>query len=78
MTMPKDGSEPREVFATVVGELYLRRPNIFVGYHYNLAATECLSDDVWFCTGNVGNQDAKENFQIMDRVKEQLTRPKGF
>jgi hypothetical protein len=33
MTVPEDSSEPRDVFATVVGELDLRRPNIFVGYH---------------------------------------------
>ncbi|CAL5869569.1 uncharacterized protein PFLUO_LOCUS3799 [Penicillium psychrofluorescens] len=78
MTMPEDGSEPREVSAPEVGELYLRGPNIFLGYHNNPAATkECLSDDGWFRTGDVGYQDAKGNFYITDRVKE-LIKYKGF
>ncbi|KAJ5896803.1 phenylacetyl-CoA ligase [Penicillium subrubescens] len=44
---------------------------------FNLVAAECLSRDVWFRTGNVGEQNAKENFQIADRVKE-LNKSQGF
>ncbi|KAI9372082.1 hypothetical protein BJX61DRAFT_466536 [Aspergillus egyptiacus] len=78
MTMPEDGSEPREVPTGEVGELYLRGPNIFKGYHNNPAATaDSISPDGWFRTGDVGYQDAKGNFYITDRVKE-LIKYKGF
>lgn len=78
MTMPEDGSEPQEVAKGEVGELYVRGPNVFLGYHHNPAATkECLSADGWFRTGDVGYQDTKGNFFITDRVKE-LIKYKGF
>lgn len=78
MSMPEDGSEAKEVAVGEVGELYLRGPNIFLGYHQNPAATkECLSEDGWFRTGDVGYQDAMGNFYITDRVKE-LIKYKGF
>lgn len=78
MTIPEDGSEPREVPAGEVGELYMRGPNIFLGYHNNPAATaDCLSPDGWFRTGDVGYQDKDGNFYITDRVKE-LIKYKGF
>ncbi|KAF9890638.1 hypothetical protein FE257_005769 [Aspergillus nanangensis] len=78
MTSPDDGSEPQEVATGKVGELYLRGPNIFVGYHANPTATaESLSSDGWFRTGDVGYQDAHNNFYITDRVKE-LIKYKGF
>jgi acyl-CoA synthetase (AMP-forming)/AMP-acid ligase II len=77
MTIPED-SEPREVSRGEVGELYLRGPNVFLGYHQNPAATqECLSDDGWFRTGDVGYQDSRDNLFITDRVKE-LIKYKGF
>ncbi|KAE8134985.1 hypothetical protein BDV38DRAFT_294956 [Aspergillus pseudotamarii] len=77
MTMPEDESEPREVAAGEVGELYMKGPNIFQGYHNNPAATaECLTDG-WFRTGDVGYQDKNGNFYITDRVKE-LIKYKGF
>ncbi|GIJ98696.1 hypothetical protein Aspvir_000815 [Aspergillus viridinutans] len=78
MTMPEDGSEPREVPVGEVGELYLRGPNVFLGYHNNPEATaNCLSKDGWFQTGDVGYQDKDNNFYITDRVKE-LIKYKGF
>ncbi|KAE8335291.1 hypothetical protein BDV24DRAFT_10952 [Aspergillus arachidicola] len=77
MTMPEDESEPREVSVGEVGELYLKGPNIFQGYHNNPAATaDCLTDG-WFRTGDVGYQDKNGNFYITDRVKE-LIKYKGF
>ena len=78
MTMPEDGSEPQEVKVGEVGELYMRGPNIFLGYHNNPSATsDCLSPDGWFRTGDVGYQDKDGNFYITDRVKE-LIKYKGF
>lgn len=78
MTMPEDGSAPTEVAVGEVGELYLSGPNVFLGYHQNLEATRnCLSEDGWFQTGDVGYQDSKGHFYITDRVKE-LIKYKGF
>ncbi|KAL4998051.1 hypothetical protein BDV10DRAFT_168157 [Aspergillus recurvatus] len=78
MTMPEDDSEPTEVPTGEVGELYLRGPNVFQGYHNNPAATaDSISPDGWFRTGDVGYQDPKGNFYITDRVKE-LIKYKGF
>ncbi|KAL3456614.1 hypothetical protein BJX64DRAFT_39039 [Aspergillus heterothallicus] len=78
MSMPEDASEPREVPTGEVGELYVRGPNVFLGYHNNPAATaDSISPEGWFRTGDVGYQDAKGNFYITDRVKE-LIKYKGF
>jgi acyl-CoA synthetase (AMP-forming)/AMP-acid ligase II len=78
MTTPDDDSEPKEVGVGEVGELYVRGPNVFKGYHNNPSATAaCLSPDGWFRTGDVGYQDAEGNFYITDRVKE-LIKYKGF
>ncbi|KAH8698307.1 putative phenylacetyl-CoA ligase [Talaromyces proteolyticus] len=78
MTSPEDDSEPVEVPVGQVGELYVRGPNIFLGYHKNKKATDgCLSADGWFRTGDVGYQDKDFHFYITDRVKE-LIKYKGF
>lgn len=78
MTTPEDGSEPQEVATGEAGELYVRGPNVFLGYHNNPEATAgCLSPDGWFRTGDVGFQDANHNFYITDRVKE-LIKYNGF
>ncbi|OQV10171.1 AMP-binding enzyme domain-containing protein [Cladophialophora immunda] len=70
-----DGS--KELPRGKVGELYVRGPNVFGGYHNNPNATaECLEDG-WFRTGDVGFLDDKGNLTITDRVKE-LIKYKGF
>jgi 4-coumarate--CoA ligase len=78
MTSPEDDSAPTEVEVGQVGELYMRGPNVFLGYHNNATATAASVDsDGWFRTGDVGYQDAAGNFFITDRVKE-LIKYKGF
>lgn len=60
------------------GELWIRGPNIFKGYHNNPSGTaNALTPDGYFKTGDVGHQDADGNFYITDRVKE-LIKYKGF
>lgn len=60
------------------GELYVRGPNVFLGYHNNPAATTAsLSPDGWYRTGDVGFVDKEGNLFITDRVKE-LIKYKGF
>lgn len=67
-----------EVAAGETGELYVRGPNVFLGYHHNGPATrDCLGADGWFRTGDVGHLDGQGNLFITDRVKE-LIKYKGF
>lgn len=66
-----------EVPAGQTGELWLKGPNIFQGYHNNPEATQAVLSDGYFKTGDVGHQDADGNFFITDRVKE-LIKYKGF
>lgn len=67
-----------EVPAGQTGELWIKGPNIFKGYHNNPEATNAaLTEDGYLKTGDVGHQDADGNFFITDRVKE-LIKYKGF
>lgn len=60
------------------GELYIRGPNIFKGYHKNPSATAAaITQDGYFRTGDIGHVDPQGNFYITDRVKE-LIKYKGF
>lgn len=68
----------RELPLGAAGELYVKGPNVFKGYHNNAEATaECLSPDGWFRTGDVGYITERGNLFITDRVKE-LIKYKGF
>jgi len=72
------GEAPCELQQGSVGELHVRGPNVFNGYHKNPdATTECLSADGWFRTGDVGLINERGNLFITDRVKE-LIKYKGF
>ncbi|KAJ5181664.1 hypothetical protein N7449_011811 [Penicillium cf. viridicatum] len=75
MTIPQNDTISVEVPSGEVGELYIRGPNIFMGYHAHHQPT--LSPDGWFKTGDVGFQDIDGNLYITDRVKE-LIKYKGF
>jgi acyl-CoA synthetase (AMP-forming)/AMP-acid ligase II len=70
--------QPQSLPQGAVGELYVRGPNIFPGYHNNPAATaDSLSPSGWYRTGDVGFIDSRNNLFITDRVKE-LIKYKGF
>ncbi|RFU33097.1 hypothetical protein B7463_g3233, partial [Scytalidium lignicola] len=82
MDVEEEGTEKtggsKEVVPGEPGEIYLRGPNIFLGYWKRPEETRlCLSDDGWFRTGDVGFQDAQGDLYITDRVKE-LIKYKGF
>ena len=71
---------PEEVELPIgeTGELWVKGPNIFKGYHNNPEGTKnALTSDGYFKTGDVGHQDKDGNFYITDRVKE-LIKYKGF
>ena len=70
--------EEKEVAVGETGELWIRGPNVFKGYHNNPEGTwNALTPDGFFKTGDVGYQDQDGNFFITDRVKE-LIKYKGF
>jgi len=70
--------DERELPVGETGELWIKGPNIFKGYHNNPAGTRnALTPDGYFKTGDVGHQDQDGNFYITDRVKE-LIKYKGF
>lgn len=72
-----DGT-PKEVPHGEVGELYVKGPNVFLGYWKRPEETaKCLDKNGWFRTGDVGYQDKDGDFYITDRVKE-LIKYKGF
>jgi 4-coumarate--CoA ligase len=78
MTAKYIGADEKEVAAGEVGELWIKGPNVFKGYHNNPEGTKnALTDDGYFKTGDVGYQDANGNFYITDRIKE-LIKYKGF
>ena len=78
MTAKYMSPEEIEVPVGEVGELWMKGPNIFKGYHNNPEGTKnALTEDGYFKTGDVGYQDNEGNFYITDRVKE-LIKYKGF
>lgn len=70
--------EEQELPIGETGELWIKGPNVFKGYHNNPEGTKnALTEDGYFKTGDVGHQDKDGNFYITDRVKE-LIKYKGF
>lgn len=71
-------SNAKELAQGKTGELYLKGPNVFLGYHEKPDETkECLDENGWFRTGDVGHMDENGDIYITDRVKE-LIKYKGF
>lgn len=70
--------EEKEVGIGETGELWVKGPNIFLGYLNNPEGTKnALTPDGWFKTGDVGHIDKETNLYITDRAKE-LIKYKGF
>ena len=70
--------EEKELPIGEIGELWIKGPNVFMGYLNNPEGTaNALTPDGYFKTGDVGYQDKDGNFFITDRVKE-LIKYKGF
>lgn len=60
------------------GEMWIRGPQVMIGYHNNAAATKAtLTDDGWLKTGDVAVIDDDGYMFIVDRLKE-LIKYKGF
>jgi 4-coumarate--CoA ligase len=60
------------------GEIWIRGPQVMKGYLNNPQATrDCIDDEGWFHTGDIGHVDGEDHFYIVDRLKE-LIKYKGF
>ncbi|KAH9818582.1 putative 4-coumarate--CoA ligase 1 [Teratosphaeria destructans] len=78
MTAKYMSPEEKELPKGETGELWVKGPNIFMGYLNNAEGTKkALTEDGYFKTGDVGYQDKDGNFYITDRIKE-LVKYKGF
>lgn len=76
--VPIDDPHGRGVGPNIKGELWLRGPQIMLGYHNNEKATkETLTADGWLKTGDIGYYDENLEFYVTDRLKE-LIKVKGF
>lgn len=66
-----DHETGRDVGAGERGELWVRGPQVMLGYRNDPEATaECLTPDGWLKTGDVATVDGEGWFRIVDRVKE--------
>ena len=60
------------------GEILLRSPSVFRGYHRNPEATaETVDDQGWLHTGDAGFLDEQGHLVVIDRAKDVLTAPDG-
>lgn len=78
----KFGTVGRPVPGTTVhiaddGEVWLRGPHVFAGYHSDPAATDAVLHDGWLATGDLGTLDEDGYLTIRGRKKEVLVTSGG-
>jgi long-chain acyl-CoA synthetase len=59
------------------GEVRLKGPNVFAGYHRDLAATAEILQDGWVATGDLGELDAAGYLSITGRKKDLIITSSG-
>jgi long-chain acyl-CoA synthetase len=63
--------------AAGVGEILIRGGVVMAGYYKNPQATAEAIRDGWFCSGDLGRVDSKNNLFITGRKKEVIVLPNG-
>ncbi|GAA3435867.1 type I polyketide synthase [Kutzneria kofuensis] len=56
------------------GEVWVKGPNVMVGYHNSPEATAAAMRDGWFRTGDLARRDENGYFSICGRIKELVIR----
>jgi crotonobetaine/carnitine-CoA ligase len=56
------------------GEVTVRQPSMYRGYHGNVGATAALLRDGWICTGDIGRLDERGWLSIVGRKKDVIRR----
>jgi long-chain acyl-CoA synthetase len=69
--------EVTELPAGEIGELIIKAPQVFKGYHNMPTETRNALRDGWLYTGDIARMDEQGYFYIVDRKKE-LIKPGGF
>jgi long-chain acyl-CoA synthetase len=69
--------EVTELSAGEIGELIIKAPQVFKGYHNMPTETRNALRDGWLYTGDIARMDEDGYFYIVDRKKE-LIKPGGF
>ena len=64
----------QSVAAGEPGEILVRGPQVFQGYHNRSADTATVWHDGWFRTGDLGTLDAGGHLFILDRLKDMIKR----
>ncbi|XP_027842120.2 uncharacterized protein LOC114123376 [Aphis gossypii] len=60
------------------GEIQVKGPQVMIGYHNNPKATaNTISPEGWLSTGDIGYYNDKDEFFIVDRIKE-LIKVQGY
>lgn len=66
-------SDAKRVDDGTIGEVWVRGPNIMVGYHKRPRETEqALTKDGWYRTGDAGYTDADGYLFLVDRLKDMI------
>ncbi len=68
-----DPNTLEEVPSGEQGELWFRSPQLMKGYHNKPEATaECIAEDGWFRTGDIGRVDEDGYIFVEDRLKDMI------
>lgn len=66
-----DSNDTRGLDVSQTGELWIKGPNVMLGYLGNETATkETITDDGWLRSGDIGHYDENGLLYISDRCKE--------
>ena len=68
------GEDGTDQPAGTAGEIWVRGPQVVVGYWNNPAATAASFSDGWFRSGDIGALDSDGYLTVLDRVKDVIIR----